>query len=356
MRNTEDAPGRVLVLSVAGLGDFVLGTPALRAIRHTFPEAHLWLLTIPEVKPLADRCPYLDMVRTMDLRRSRSAAWWSLGERRREIRQLTRELRAAHFDLAVNLYGAGTWLGGLRMAVFLWAIGAARTVGRYSGGRGLGYDLTSPNEKHEVEAQLEVARLIGAVPTNEFPELWVTAEDRAACAALLGQLEIGSTERFACLHVGSARPEACWPLERFAFVGQRLARAGARTIVIGTAGDQARCATLAQAIPNAVSAAGRTSLPLLAALLERSSVLVTNDSGPMHMAAALGVPLVVPFGPADPARFGPRGKATHLIFSAVDRPHDSVWWNSIPPEEIAEAAVRLFGESQAPSRESGRQG
>ena len=126
----KEAQRRILLLSAAGLGDFVLGTPAIRAIRQSFPEALLWLLTIPEVKPLADRCPYLDIVRTVDLRRSRSAAWWTFGRRRREMRSLARELRAARFDFAVNLYGAGSWMGGLRLAVFLWTIGATRSVGR----------------------------------------------------------------------------------------------------------------------------------------------------------------------------------------------------------------------------------
>lgn len=343
---------RILLLSAAGLGDFVLGTPAIRAIRQTFPKALLWFLTIPEVKPLADRCPYLDIVRTVDLRRSRSAAWWMFGRRRRELRHLARELRAARFDLAVNLYGVGTWMGGLRLAVFLWTIGASRTAGRYSQGRGLGYDLTSRYAGHEVEAQLDVARLIGAAPTNALPELWVTPEDRATRVALLHDLGIETTEPYACLHPGSARPEACWPLDHFALVGQRLARAGARTIVVGASGDQGRCATLAEAIPDAVSAAGRTSLPLLAALLERTSVLVTNDSGPMHMAAALGAPLVVPFGPADPARFGPRGRATKVVFTATDQRHGSVWWEGISAEEVSDAAVRVFCEARIQSSQT----
>lgn len=346
MKVTGEAQGRILVLSVAGIGDFVLGTPALRAIRQSFPQAFIWFLTTPEVRPLADRCPYVDAVRTMDLRRSRSAAWWTFGKKRRELWQLIRELRAVHFDFAVNLYYVGTWLGGLRMAVFVWAIGASRIIGRYSRGRGLVYDLVSKSEAHEVDAQLDVARLIGAVPTSDLPELWVTAEDRVSCAALLQELGIGSAEPIVCLHAGSARPEACWPLERFESVGQRLAKDGARTLVIGTLGDQSRCATLAETIPNAISVAGRTSLPLLAALLERATLLVTNDSGPMHMAAALGIPLVVPFGPADPARFGPRGRATCLIFSATNPAHGSAWWEGVTAEEVSDAAVRLFHEAR----------
>ncbi len=95
------------------------------------------------------------------------------------------------------------------MAAFLWAVGANYTVGRYSGERGLGYDLTSRYEGHEVEAQLDVARLIGAVSTNDLPELWVTAEDRVNCAALLQDLGLDRPSRWpACTPVPSGQKPA----------------------------------------------------------------------------------------------------------------------------------------------------
>ncbi len=102
-----EARRRVLLLSVAGLGDFVMATPALRAIRRHFPEAVVCLLTIPEVGPLVERCPYLDTVRTRDLRRSRSCGWWTLGKKRREIWQLIRSFGPARFHI-----GRQSLLGG----------------------------------------------------------------------------------------------------------------------------------------------------------------------------------------------------------------------------------------------------
>jgi ADP-heptose:LPS heptosyltransferase len=337
---THAPAARLLILSVAGLGDFVMGTPALRAIRRRFPDALVWLLALPEVKPLADRCPYLDAVRTFDLRKSRSALWWALRSGRTELWRLLRELRAMRFDSALNLYSSGTWLGGLRMAAFLRAVRAGRTVGRSSGGLGFAYDLTSRLEGHEVEAQLEVARLIGAEPCGDSPELWVTDADRAECADLLRRLGLGPGDPLACIHASSVRPEACWPLDRFAAVGERLGRAGARSVVIGTAADRARCAALADAIPGGVSTAGATTLPTLAALLERSRLLVTNDSGPMHMGAALGVPLVVPFGPASPARFGPRGTGPCQVFTGSGG--GPSWWMDVSVEQVSRAALELF--------------
>lgn len=346
-RPAEREPHRILVLNVAGLGDFVMGTPALRAIRERYPQACIWVLTIPEIRELAARCPYADEVRTLDLRRSRSAVAWALGPGRRELRQLIGELRAMRFDVAVNLYEVATRAGGLRMAAFLRAISARRTVGRSSGGRGIGFDLTSLAEGHETDAQLGVARLIGASPTSEFPELWVTPEDRAVCHSLLLRHGIAPADRVVCLHAGSARPEACWPAERFAAVGRRLAEAGGRVVLFGVAHHRPLCATIANTIPGAVSLAGETSLPVLAALLQRAVLLVTNDSGPMHMAAALGVPLVAPFGPATPDRTGPRGRGVRLVFAGTERPPGSLWWEGIPADAVSEAALRLFAETPA---------
>ena len=338
----DDVSQRILILSVAGLGDFVLGTPALRAIRQHFAQACIWILTIPEVSPLAQRCPYVNAVRTLDLRRSRSGLAWVVGLRRREMRDLTRELRGMRFDLAVNLYDVGTRTGGLRMAAFLWAIRARRRIGRWSGGRAIGFDMTSRTEGHEIDAQLGVARLAGASPISDLPELWVTDEDRLACASLLGRHGLSHDERVVCLHAGAAQPGKIWPRENFAEVGRRLAKAEARVILVGTKGEQELCEALARAVPGAVSLAGETSLPLLAALLQRSALLVTNDSGPMHMAAALGVPLVVPFGPEPPGRFGPRGPAACRIFAATGRPGGQPWWEDISADAVAEAAVGLF--------------
>ena len=346
-RPAERESQRILILNVAGLGDFVMGTPALRAIRERYPRACIWMLTIPEVSPLAARCPYADEVRTLDLRRSRSAVAWALGPGRREIRQLIRELRAMRFDIAVNLYEVATRAGGLRMAAFLRAIAPGFTVGRSSGGRGIGFDLASDEEGHEVGAQLSVVRLLGATPADDQPEVWVTAEDRAACASLLKTHGISAGVRLVCLHVGSAQPEKRWPVDRFAAVGRRLSEAGARVVVIGASDDRDQCTALCGAIPGAVSLAGETPLPVLAALLQRAALLVTNDSGPMHMAAALGVPLVATFGPAAPDRFGPRGRGIRLVFTGTERPEGSPWWEGVPADAVSEAALRLFAEVPA---------
>jgi ADP-heptose:LPS heptosyltransferase len=210
--------------------------------------------------------------------------------------------------------------------------------------------MTSKTEGHEIDAQLGVARLAGASPISDLPELWVTDEDRLACASLLGRHGLSEDERVVCLHAGAAQSGKIWPRENFAQVGRRLAKADARVILVGTKDEEGLCEALAQAIPGAISLAGETSLPLLAALLQRSALLVTNDSGPMHMAAALGVPLVVPFGPEPPGRFAPRGPAACRVFSVSGRRGGQPWWENITADAVAEAAVDLFQEASTRAR------
>ena len=345
---------KILVLTVAGIGDFVLGTPALHALRHGFPHTEIWILTIPEVAPLADRCPYVDVVRTLDLRRSRSALAWILGPARRELLPLISELRATRFDTALNLYAAGTRAGRLRMSVFLWSVGARRTVGRHHNGLGGGLPGTSSQNIHEIDAQLGIARLVGATATDPVPELWVRPADRTDCAVLLKRYGISDQRQLVCLSPGSDQGKKRWPAERFAAVGQRLAEAGARVALIGSRSEHVLCDQLVQEIPGAISLAGETSLPVLAALLELSRLLVTNDSGPMHMAAALGVPLVVAFGPAAPDRFGPRGRGIHLVFAAIGQPGRGSWWEEVRADAVSEAAVRLYVETAARTGAPGR--
>lgn len=267
---------------------------------------------------------------------------------RQEVLRLIRELRGIRFDLAINLYKVETRLGGLRMAAFLRATKAQCSIGRWSEGRAMGFDLVSKEEGHEIDAQLGVVRLVGAIPTSALPELWVTDKDRLACVSLLDRHAISQGDRVVCLHAGAGQPEKRWPRENFVAVGRRLAEAGACILLIGAPGDRGLCLSLAEAIPSAISLAGETSLPILAALLQQSTLLVTNDSGPMHMAVALGVPLVVPFGPSSPDRFGPRGRGACVIFSTPQHSNSQAWWEGIPAQAVSDAAVRLF--SDVPTR------
>lgn len=316
----------------------------MRAIRRGFPAAQIWLLTMASIAPLAERCPHVDVIRTLDLRRSRSAAFWSFGAGRREFIRLLAEFRSVGFDLVMNLYPTETLGGSLRMAIFLYAVRPQRAIGRLGSAWALGFDAVSQAQGHEIDRQLAVAALANIPSAGDLPELWVEPADRRACHALLACYGLHDAGKLACLHAGSAQPEKRWPLENFAEIGQRLAQTGASVVSIGDAGERALSERLAARIPGAVSLAGATSLPILAALLERADLLVSTDSGPMHMGAALGTPMVAIFGPSNPGRFGPRGPGPLRLHrpAAQDQNGSTGAWSCIDPMHVTTDALGLL--------------
>lgn len=340
---------RILVVLVAGIGDFVMATPALRAIRRAFPEAHLTFLTSPPVEALARACPYLNEILAFDLRGyrpgGRGAGWrawpgfWSL----------TARLRGRRFDLGVNLYRVASLLGALRMGLLMAVIRPGRTAGRWSGGRGLFFGVRAPDRPHEVDAMLALAAAVGCPGEGSVPQLWVPDASRRSAAARLLEAGLARDEPYAVLSVGSYRPEARLPAEKAAAIAGGIAReAGLRIVLGGDASERDVAERIARTVGQAArSVAGRTDLLELAALFERARVVVTTDSGPMHIAAATGAPLVALFGPEDPAHTGPRGRPGQVvILRGKSKPRDPRAWHAdLSAGEAVEAALELLAAS-----------
>ncbi len=342
---------RVLLVLAAGIGDFVMATPALRAIRRGFPKAHLALLTTPQVEGLARPCPHLDELFTFDLRAYRPGERGPGWQGWQPFWDLTADLRARRFDLAVNLFRVATLGGALRMGLLVSRIAAARTAGRWSGGLGAFFGIRSPDRRHGVDAMLALASALGCPTADDVPEIWIPETARRSAAARLREGGLDPHEPFAVLHAGSNKREARLPAAKASEIGRGIQReAGVRVLLTGDADE----APLADAVCTGIgggarSLAGRTHLLELAAILGGAKVVVTTDSGPMHMAAAAGAPLVALFGPGDPVRFGPRGRPGQvMILQGRARPHDPVAWHAdLTAGEAVEAALRLM---QAPAR------
>ena len=342
---------RILLILVAGVGDFVLATPAIRAIRRGFPEADITLLTTPQAASLARACPHLHDVVTFDLRKyrpgERGGGWGGW----RRFREVTAELRRRRFALAVNLYQVTSWAGAARMALLLLRIGAPRTAGRRSSGRGVIFDIRSADALHEMEAMLGLAATVGGRPDDMGPTLWIPAASRQTAAEHLKISGIAHASRYVVLHVGSNRPEARLPEDKAAAIGMAIRRAiDLPVILIGDKTEAPLAERLAAKIGGGSrSLAGQTELLEVAAVLEGAHAAVTMDSGPMHLAAAVGTPLVVLFGPADPRRFGPRGRAGRIvILQGRESPHDHARWHAdIRIDDVLDALLICVRDSPA---------
>lgn len=296
---------RIAALRANSIGDFVVAIPALAALRAAYPDAQVtYLGTEWHETWLGDRPGPWDVVTTVPPYpgfRGHSGSTDSP-----ELRAFFAEQQAHRYDLALQLHG-----GGLQSNPFVTRLGARITAGsRDSGVPPLDRCLPYAKHQHEVLRFLEVVGLVGAPPVTLEPTLYVTAADRRES---LGVLE--PTERpLVAVHPGANDPRRRWPPASFAAVADTLVAAGAEVVLIGTA-DEAHLTgeVMGRMRETSTDLAGRLSLGGTTALLERCSLLVANDSGPRHIAGAVGTATVAVFWCGNAINVGPLTRRRHRL-------------------------------------------
>lgn len=345
---------RIAVLRANGIGDFVVAVPALHALRTAYPDAEITYLGAPwHPTLLAGRPGAWDRVSVVP----RYPGVLNCGDDRPgAVDSFLAGQRARRYDLAVQLYGGGT------SNPLVAALGARVTAG--SADRGVPpLDRSTPYAyyQHEVLRFLEVVALVGAVPVELEPRLQVTAADRAAADAVLGAGDPAARSLVA-IHPGASDPRRRWPSSSFAAVADVLAGAGTTVLLVGHGADDERAAGEIEAATSApaVNLVGRLSMPAMVGVLGRCRLLVGNDSGPRHLAAAVGAATVGIYWCGNVINAGPLTRARHRIgvsfrsncpVCGADSgrgrcPHDPSFVADVPVEEIAEAAIELFGPSR----------
>jgi heptosyltransferase-2 len=274
---------RILVIQTAFLGDVVLATPLFRALRRLHPQAHLSALVTPQAAPLVEEDPHLDEVLTYDKKGGES--WFAAA----------RKLRTGSYDTVVAPHRSH------RTALLALASGARERVGFRDAGFSRAYTrrVNRPLAQHEVDRNLELLRGLGGEPRSGDRVLHVGYTDREAgeVAAVLEEAGVAATETLVGLAPGSVWATKRWSAEAFSAVGRALQGRGWRLVLLGGPDDRETAAEVAGAMgPGVVDAAGRTSLKALAAWMDRLDLLLTNDSSPLHVAAARGTPVVAVFG------------------------------------------------------------
>ena len=299
------APGTkpVLVILIAGIGDLVLASMALRAVRKGHPHSEIHLLTSTAAIPLAENYPYVDRVHRFPIRELRTERGRLL-----DIMKTVRDLRKIPFGSILNLYRVSSPLGALKMGALLWLLQGDRKIGHDRYGFGLFLTQSVPLEaftgRHVAEAMLAVAAREGGIPDGDGIEVFSNAETVSRGAALLAPL---AGKVLVGINPGGDRENRRWPPDRFAAVGAEIIRRfNAAVVLLGGAEEVPIAAAIAGRIPSAaLNLAGKTSVDALPYVMSRMDLLITNDSGPMHIAAATKTPLVALFGPEDPGLFGP---------------------------------------------------
>lgn len=290
----------ILIVVVAGIGDLVMASKSIRAMRRAFPDAHLHLLTSSEAAPLAADDPYLDAVWSFPIRQFRSRKSMVL-----EMFRTIMRLREIRFHTAVNLYRVVSRPGALRMGLLFALLKADAKVGHDSKGFGMFLHKKAPAEifqnRHFVEAMMDIALLAGGVPDHDAIEVFWDQGIEKKWEPLFRNDKPGRTTRIG-INPGSDRPEKRWDPQRYASVADALAeKLGAAIFILGGPGEESIASTIQDAMKHpAMSLAGKLTLDELAYVLSRLDLLITNDSGPMHMAAAAKTRVAAIFGPEDP--------------------------------------------------------
>ncbi len=281
-------------------------TPAIRALRRSFPSARIDVLAKEETAPVLRGNPHLDRVIAFN------APWTTARGRKAtafETLCLARSLRRERYDSVV------AFRADPREALLARATGAPVRLG--SGGRGGGFCFTHlfplDPRQHEIEKCLSLLGGLGVRGEGDKMDIFPSREDEIAADGLWRGMGGGEGTRWAGLHPGAASPRKRWPPAAFARLGVLLAAEGFRILLLGGEGDGGLLEEVASRMGGAPPRLAPPSLGLLAALIRRLEVLVCNDTAPSHVAQATGTRSVVVYGPTFEAVTGPRDRARHAV-------------------------------------------
>lgn len=302
----EGAPRRIGVFRALMLGDLLCATPALRALRAAYPQAEIAYIGLGWARELVQRLPMVD-------RFIEFPGFPGLPEAGSDVSRLPDFLQLMQrepLDLLLQMHGSGRIVNPL-----IAACGARRTAGFYEPGAFCpDGDLYTawPREGHEVHRLLGLLDHLGIARCGEALEFPLKPQDFFDLMALWP--EAGANAPYICVHAGSQLPSRRWPVQRFAAVADRLAGRGYTIVLTGGPGEAALAAELQSLMTKpCVNLAGRTSLWTLGALVARARLVLCNDTGISHIAAALATPSVVVASGSDVARWRPLGRGSHHV-------------------------------------------
>jgi ADP-heptose:LPS heptosyltransferase len=358
-------PRRILLLRLERIGDLLMSAPAIAAVRQFAPDAEIDLVVGSWNAAIARLIPGIDRVETLD------ASWLARGRGggapgRRELRPPAGGGRARGYDLAINFEGD------IRSHLLVALSGATERAGFTMAGGGpmLTRRFEFDPRQHTTANALRLVReTFAAVSANHETDPASAAPFRLQLPALARERAaalVGREPRVIALHASGGRAIKQWPPERFAAAAARVAREYDATLVLtGSPGDRPIVDEVRAKMPDDIAIidlAGELELPILGAVLERCLVFITGDTGPMHLAAAVGTPTVAVFGLSDPARYAPISTRHRVV--RIDLPCAPCNRVRLPPERcqghtpdclegvtvdaVVRAALELRDESPSP--------
>ncbi|MFA6411698.1 MAG: glycosyltransferase family 9 protein [Syntrophales bacterium] len=325
----------ILVILIAGIGDLVLASKALRALKNGHPDSSLHLLTSIEAAELAVNYAYINKVWSFPVRqlRRKKTAYF-------KVFSLLLKMRSLYFNRAINLYHVDSWAGAIKMGAIFLSVHADEKIGHDRHGMGLFLDKQIPagffDNRHIAAAMTEMVVIAGGIADERGIEVFWEKESERRCQHLFNFSQeyflpfamdeplkpvsglipaidpAAATLRqrhplFVGINPGGDRANRRWPIERYATVGNKIAATlNARILIFGGPGEEQIAGSIQGKMKSeVVNLAGNLSINDLAYVISRLDLLITNDSGPMHIAAATKTPVVAIFGPEDPVLMRP---------------------------------------------------
>jgi lipopolysaccharide heptosyltransferase I len=307
----SDSLKNILIIKPSSLGDIVLAVPALTALRKSFPDARISWLIRPEFAPILENHPHLDEIILFD-RKLLGKAWFHPGAAGCLI-SLIKKLRCAEFDAVIDFQGL------FRTASLAWLSGCKKRFG-IAGAREFAHLFYNHKVKqtkdciHLVDFYIKIIEAAGATELDVQFILPEHPEATDSVSSLLKSHYV-SPDNYVVFIPGSAHEDKRWPIERFAELAQRISSHHKLPIVAtGDSGESDLVEKLKAmtTIPIA-NIAGKTTLSELVVLLKNAKLVVSNDTGPGHIAAALSTPLVLMFSWSNPARIAPYKRIECLV-------------------------------------------
>ena len=286
---------RILVIKPRAIGDALLSTAVLPDIRSQFPGARIDFLVETFASPVLHGNPFVDNVITYDTRVDSSIS-------------IITGVRRNHYDLVIDLFANP------RTAVITLLSGARYRVGFPFKWRRIAYNIVvtpRSGDVHNVEFNLDALRRLGIEVTSTAPSFYLDEESRKFAQSFLDDNDLPAGEFFT-INIGGGWEIKRWPVEKFIELSSMISHSLKRRVVVlygpSEEADAARISTASKGV-----LAPQTSLKQMGAILSLSKLLITNDSGPMHIAAALRVPTLAIFGPTSPRLQGPYGNISEIV-------------------------------------------
>lgn len=341
---------KIAVLRANALGDFIFTLPALEALRTAYPNAEIVLLAKEwHASFLARRPSPINRVVVVPTYGGVGVEPGEAEENPAEQERFFQRMQQEHFDLALQLHG-----GGAHSNPFVLRLGARMTAGtRTPDAPALDRSIPYVYFQHEVLRYLEVVSLVGAISNCLEPHITLTKEDFAEAERVVPD----RNRPLVALHPGAGDPRRRWPAEKFAAVGDALAAAGAHVLVTGTKSERGTVEAVIDHMQNkGQNLAEQISLGGLAALFKRCSVVVSNDSGPLHLASAVGAATVGIYWCFNMINSSILTRNRHRPFVSwrllcpicgsnhahTDCPHEVSFVSEVPTEDVTTAALALF--------------